>query len=108
MESEYIALADAAKEGIWLNRLYLDIFPKAETKVILHEDNQAAITIAKNEVINERSKHIDVRYHFIRDHVEKGNIILNYCPTDLMVADAFTKPLERVKLMQHVAAMGLH
>ena len=62
----------------------------------------------KNEVINEHSKHIDVRNHFIRDHVEKGNIILNYFPTDLMVAAAFTKPLEQVKLMQHVAAMGLH
>lgn len=107
MESEYIALADATKEGIWLKRLELDIFPNMEKSILIYEDNQSAIKTAKNEIHNERSKHIDVRYHFIRECVNDGRIILKYCPTEKMVADAFTKPLNRVKLNQHVVGMGL-
>ena len=82
-------------------------YPNLEKSLIIHEDNQSAIKTAKNEIHNERSKHIDVRYHFIRECVNDGRIILKYCPTEIMVADAFTKPLNRVKLNQHVVGMGL-
>jgi hypothetical protein len=108
MEAEYIALVDAAKEGLWLNRLEKEIYSKTSPKVVLMEDNQSAIKMAKNEILNDRSKHIDVRFHFIRQHVIDGSVELRYCPTDEMVADALTKPLERVKLCQHVAGMCLH
>jgi len=107
MESEYIALSSAVKEGIWLKRLELDIFPNLEKSFVILEDNQSAIKTAKNEIHNERSKHIDVQYHFIRECVNNGRISLKYCPTEKMVADAFTKPLCRVKLNQHVVDMGL-
>jgi hypothetical protein len=107
MEAEYIALCEAAKEGIWLFHLIKDIFPEDNSKLILLEDNQATIKTAKNEIISDRSKHIDVRYHFIRQHVMDGDIILNYCQTNVMVADALTKALDRIKLEQHVAAMRL-
>ena len=107
MEAEYIALADAAKEGIWLNRIEKEIFPENTPKVILLEDNQSTIKTAKNEIVNERSKHIDVRYHFIRENVRANNLEICYCPTDQMVADALTKPLGRTKLELFVAEMGL-
>ena len=108
MEAEYIALVDAAKEGLWLSWLVSEIFSEKSPKVILLEDNQAAIKLAKNEILSDRSKHIDVRFHFLRHHVQAGTIELKYCPTEKMVADALTKPLQRVKLSQHVADMGLH
>jgi hypothetical protein len=107
MEAEYIALADAAKEGIWLNRLEKEIFPENTPKVILLEDNQSTIKTAKNDIINERSKHIDVRYHFIRENIRADKLEIRYCPTDQMVADALTKPLGRTKLELFVAEMGL-
>jgi len=107
MEAEYIALADAAKEGIWLNRLEKEIFPENTPKVILLEDNQSTIKTAKNDIINERSKHIDVRYHFIRENIQADKLEIRYCPTDQMVADALTKPLGRTKLELFVAEMGL-
>ena len=56
-------------------------------------DNTSAISIAKNPVQHSRTKHIDVRHHFLRDHVEKGDISMNFVPTDSQIADIFTKPL---------------
>ena len=83
--SVFWQLVEAAKEGIWLNRLYLDIFPNSEAKIVLLEDNQSTINIATNEIINERSKHIEVWYHFMRQYVNEGKIKLEYCPTQDMV-----------------------
>ena len=107
MEAEYIALADAAKEGIWLNCLEKEIFPKNTPKVILLEDNQSTIKTAKNDIINERSKHIDVCYHFIHENIRANKLEICYCSTDWMVADALTKPLGCTKLELFVAEMGL-
>ena len=56
-------------------------------------DNTSAISITKNLVQHLRTKHIDVRHHFIRDHVEKGDVSISFIPTDLQLADIFTKPL---------------
>ena len=107
MEAEYIALVTAAKEGIWLRRLENDLFIKTEKFITIHEDNQYAIKTAKNPIQNDRSKHIDVRYHFIRDKVMDGTILLKYCPTTDMTADVLTKPLQRNLQERHAKAMGL-
>ena len=56
-------------------------------------DNTSAISIAKNPVQHSRTKHIDVRHHFIRDHVEKGDVSISFISTELQLADIFTKPL---------------
>ncbi len=55
-------------------------------------DNTSAISITKNLVQHSRTKHIDVRHHFIRDHVEKGDVSISFISTDLQLADIFTKP----------------
>lgn len=55
------------------------------------------MSLAKEARLSERSKHIDVKFHFIRDHIKKGTVILEYIPTDRMVADILTKALSRVK-----------
>ncbi|GKD30332.1 hypothetical protein Tco_1241110 [Tanacetum coccineum] len=56
-------------------------------------DNTSAIAISNNPVLHSRTKHIDIRYHFIKDHILKGDIELHFVPTDLQLADIFTKPL---------------
>ena len=97
-EAEYVALASATREAVWLRRLLRELGTNQES-VIIHKDNQGAIALASNAVVNQRSKHIDVRYHFVRDCVLAGEVQLNYLPTNDMVADLFTKPLAKVRFL---------
>lgn len=106
MEAEYIALNTAGKEGIWLRKLEKDVIGKNHQLEIL-EDNQSTIKTAQNFIHNDRSKHIDVRYHWIREKVENEELGLKYCKTDDMAADMFTKPLGRILLQRHKKTIGL-
>ena len=71
-------------------------------------DNQGAMKLAENPQFHNRTKHIDICYHFIRDTLAAGEIVLQYLPTADMVADIMTKPLPRKKHEKHSGAMGLH
>ena len=62
--------------------------------MLIREDNQSAICMATNPVFHARTKHVDLKYHFVRDHVEKKTIVLEYCPTENMTADILTKNLQ--------------
>jgi hypothetical protein len=106
MEAEYIALTTAEKEGMWLKQLQADITETKTTMTIL-EDNQSTIKTAQNHIHNDRSKHIDVRYHWIREKIEKEDIALQYCPTDIMAADMMTKAVGRILLQRHMDTIGL-
>ena len=66
--------------------------------VLINVDNQGAVNLAKNPINHQRSKHIDIKYHFIRLEIQIGNINLQYVPTDCNVADIFTKPVTKIKL----------
>ena len=107
MEAEYIALTDAVKEGMWLKKMELELKRKNNT-LIIFEDNQSAIKTANNKIHNDRSKHIDVRYHFIRELIEYDKLKLVYCPTQNMVADIMTKALGTIAHERLRMAMGLH
>jgi hypothetical protein len=107
MESEYIALTDAIKDGIWINRLEIDMDPEKLKTVVIMEDNQSTIKIAQNDIHNDRSKHIDTRYHFVREQVTNGILKLQYCPTEEMIADTFTKPLLKTKFDYFCKRLGL-
>jgi hypothetical protein len=63
-------------------------------RVPLMFDNTSAISVAKNSVFHKKMRHVERRHHFLRDHVEKGNIEMRYIDTDRQLADIFTKPLE--------------
>ena len=94
-EAEYIALSAAMQESLWLKRLISKLTNTKNQQITILEDNQSAIAITHNPQFHGRSKHIDIKYHFVRDHVNSGNIKLVYYPTGDMLAGMFTKSLSR-------------
>ena len=77
-----------------------------DTTVILC-DNQSGIRLSKNPMFHDRSKHIDIRYHFIRDIVQRGAVMLDHIGTDEQVADILTKPLGKVKCLTFHESLGI-
>jgi hypothetical protein len=107
-ESEYYALAEAAKEATWLDLLMKNVQNKKNEKpMIIFEDNQSTIKIAKNPIHSDRTKHIDVRHHFIREKVAEKKIEVKYIPTVDQIADIFTKSLRRVQHQKFTRELGL-
>ncbi|KAJ3705098.1 hypothetical protein LUZ61_008803 [Rhynchospora tenuis] len=94
-EAEYVAAATCVTHAIWLRRLLEEINFRQEGVTQIYVDNKSAIELAKNPVHHERSKHIDVRFHFIREQVKKRNVELSFIKSEDQVADIFTKPLPR-------------
>lgn len=98
-EAEFIAAADCCKELSYLKTVVEELI-NTPINVILRVDNQSAIQLIKNGVMNRRSKHIDVRFHYIHDMVKEGNIKIEYCPSEFQLADCLTKPLNEIKFKQ--------
>ena len=98
-EAEYIALAAAVQESLYLSQLIIDLGVCSQSEpVLIFEDNQGTIALANNPVHRQRSKHIDIKYHFIRSNVKEGKVVLKYCPTHDMLADIMTKPATKLQL----------
>ena len=106
-ESEYIAVTYAAKEALWLCQLISQIFGASLEMTTHSSDNQSAITLTKEHQYHARTKHIDVRFHFIRRIIEDSKLCLIYCPTEEMVADIFTKALVSMKVKHFARELGL-
>ena len=94
-EAEYIAASQATKEAIWLRRLLFDLGFDSDGPTELSVDNQGAIKLTKNDEFHKRTKHIDVRYHFVREKVANEDISISYVPSKENLADIFTKALPR-------------
>ena len=88
-----MALTAAIQEAIFLRQLLESMGVKQSEPTMIFEDNQACIALSKNSLVNARSKHIDIKYHFNREKVESGEVVLKYCPSAEMIADVMTKPL---------------
>jgi hypothetical protein len=82
-----------AKEAIWFRRLLTEFFDSVDTPTTLFSDSKSAIALAEDAHYHARTKHIDIRYHFIRYVIDAGTIKLVYCSTDDMTADTLTKAL---------------
>lgn len=97
-EAEYVALSAAVRDALFLRNLLGDLCPAAAGCVTIFEDNQSTIKQASNLQSSDRTKHIDIRYHFVKQHIANGNIALEYLPTAQQPADALTKNLDRIKV----------
>lgn len=106
-ESELIALTLSAQEALWLRKLQADLQVSAPNAMIIHEDNQGCIALVANPKHHGRTKHIDVRYKFLRDHLDCGRIHVAYLPTTDMIADTMTKPLGLDKFNVFTEQLGL-
>ncbi|KAL0421930.1 UNVERIFIED_CONTAM: Retrovirus-related Pol polyprotein from transposon TNT 1-94 [Sesamum latifolium] len=109
MEAEYVACTSAVQEAIWLKRFLksLRISAHINDAVVIYCDNTATIAYAMDPKYHGRTKHINTRYHFIRDSIAQGEVILRHIPTNDMIADPFTKPLRRDAFHRHMSSMGL-
>jgi hypothetical protein len=105
-EAELMACADTGKQALWMRQLLLDLGWDVPSIRIL-VDNQATVAMLKNQNVSNRSKHIDVRYFFLREHIEGGSVIVDFVSTHSNVADLLTKALPVVKFSQHVRGMGM-
>jgi len=106
-EAEYIAGTTAACQGVWLARLLGELKGKQEGASTIFIDNQSAIALSKNPVFHDRSKHIDVRFHFIRECVEEGRVSVAPVGTAEQLADIMTKALSRERFCELRARIGL-
>ncbi|CAI7876154.1 unnamed protein product, partial [Closterium sp. NIES-54] len=92
-ESEYISMCQCIQEGVWLKHLFGEFGHEFDGGVPMFVDNQSAIALAQNACLHGRTKHMQVRWHFIREMVASGDVILRWCPTNRQAADILTKPL---------------
>jgi hypothetical protein len=99
-EAEYIAGTTAACQGVWLAQLLSELNCKPRTSFTMKMDNQSAIALCKNPVHHDRSKHIDTRYHFIRQCVTEGRIDVAFVGTESQLGDILTKPLGRTRFRE--------
>jgi hypothetical protein len=105
-EVEYIAASTASTQALWLARLLSDL-GRDVGAVELRVDSQSVSTLAKNPVFHERSKHIRVRYHFIRDCLAEGSIHARYINIKDQLADLLTKPLGWIKFLELCSRSGM-
>ena len=106
-EAEYIALTQAVQESKFLNQLLIDMVNISKYSVTIYADNHGAIQLANNPVHHKRSKHIDVRYHYIREETKNISVNLIYVPSEYNLADMFTKPVSRARLKKFDMVYGL-
>jgi hypothetical protein len=94
-EAEYIATVECCTQVEWMKQTLQDIKVVFEEPTTIYCDNTSAISLSKNPVQHSKSKHIPIKYHYLRDQAENKNIKLEYVPTQEQVVDIFTKPLRR-------------
>jgi len=106
-EAEYMALTEASKEVKWIRTFLAELGYGSTKSTVVNTDNQGALALAKNPVSHARSKHIDIRHHFIRESIADKSVWLQYVPTDDMTADSLTKALGRQKHYRCLTLMGM-
>jgi len=106
-EAEYMAISDACDEIRYLIPIANDMGIDTSKAILVNEDNQACIAISKNNINNSRTKHIDIKYHSIREHIENEIIYVKYIKSDENTADIMTKGLSKLLHRKHVAGLGI-
>ena len=107
MHKSSMEACEACTEAIWLRKLIFDLFDQISESTIIYCDNQSCIRLSEHLVFHERSKHIEIKYYFIRDKVQEGEVKLKYIPTDEQTSNILTKPLSRIKFAYFWEKMGI-
>lgn len=102
-----MALSEAAKEAVHLQRLLSELGARDAGPIMLFNDNVSAQRLAINPVFHARTKHIDIRHHFVREVIKSGQLVLRHVASDEMPADVLTKALTRPKHGRCVSLLGL-
>ncbi|CAH9094710.1 unnamed protein product [Cuscuta europaea] len=105
-EAEYVAAASCCSQILWMKTQLKD-YGYTFCHIPIYSDSQSAIAITSNPVHHSRTKHIDLRYHFIKDHVEKGDIDMYFVSSELQLADLFTKALDEKRFQFLVSKLGM-
>jgi hypothetical protein len=106
-EAEYVTETHASKEGVWLKTFVKEIAGYNIGALTIKVDNQGAIALAKDNKFHMRTKHINLRYHFVCKAVEDGKIKMVYIPTSENISDIFTKALPKPKFTEFIGKLGL-
>ena len=106
-EAEYVAAATASCQGVWLARFLAELRGEEADTFVLKIDNQSAVQLSKNPVFHDRSKHIDIKYHYIRECIEEGRVDVEAVDTKSHMADILTKALGRDQFLKLRSRIGL-
>ena len=107
IEAEYMVASLASCETIWCRKLLMRLFDQELETTLIHCDNQSYIKLSENPVFHDRSKHIEIKYHYIRDMVQRGAVKLLYLVTEEQIANVLTKPLVRLKFEYFRERLGV-
>lgn len=109
MEAEYMALSEAIRELTFIKRQlsFMQFNEYIKEPTIVNCDNQSAILMCKNPMFHNRSKHVDIKYHYSRKQVEKAKVEVVYLRSEDMIADIFTKTLSKLKHQNCVKLLNL-
>ena len=105
--TEKIKEIKTAQEAVWMRELISDLRNPPATSTEILEDNQSAVSMAKSPQFHGRTKHINIKYHFIREQIANGTICLKYCPTEDMLADLLTKGIGAEKFERLRMSYGM-
>ncbi|THH16138.1 hypothetical protein EW146_g4453 [Bondarzewia mesenterica] len=106
-EAEFITAMHAAKEALWLRTVFTELELQPTGSIPIHCNNQSSIHLTHDQSFHDRSKHINIQHHFIRDAIEAGSIHYSYINTKQQLADVLTKPLARIDHNRLCEAIGL-
>jgi hypothetical protein len=106
-EAEYISATGATCQAIWLRRILEDLGMKQEAATVIWCDSKSAIHLSKNPALHGRSKHIELKHHFIRELVAQKQVSLEFCSTTDQMADLLTKSLPKTKFMHFKEMLGV-
>ena len=106
MEAEYVAAGSCCAQTLWMRQQLMDYGLKLD-HIPLRCDNTSAINLTKNPILHSRTKHIEIRHHFIRDHALKGDVEIEFVETQNQLADIFTKPLDKESFFKIRSELGI-
>lgn len=106
-EAEYRAVTEAGQKLLWLRTMLEKFGYKDHKPTILHSDNLGAIHLTSKSIFHGRTKHIEIQYHWIREIVNAGHLVVKHCPTEEMIADLLTKTLNKPQFVKLRGMMGM-